>query len=78
MSRNICTVRELWTEGHVGLAGYPSIAHLISRRLRIVKYVRSLISAVQSAEAAIDRAEEERGTRSIDAFSKHLHRKKSV
>lgn len=43
-----------------------------SRRLYVIKYVRCLVRRGLSAESAIVKADGERGTRSIDAFSKWL------
>ncbi|KUF78719.1 Acyl-CoA synthetase family member 2 [Phytophthora nicotianae] len=93
MSRGVSTVRELWTEWHVGLSNRPSIESLekkygrkwrlsskeskfYSRRHCVIKYVRFLINQGSTVESALNIAEAEKGTRSIDAFSKHLSKRK--
>eukprot|EP00644_Phytophthora_capsici_P019256 jgi/Phyca11/132436/e_gw1.166.12.1 len=43
-----------------------------SRRLQVIKYVQSLERAGLTIEASLDRADSERGRKSIDAFSKWL------
>lgn len=47
-------------------------AKFFSRRLVVIKYVRSLISRGLQLDNALEKAEIERGRKSIDAFSKHL------
>ncbi|OWZ04257.1 Short-chain dehydrogenase [Phytophthora megakarya] len=94
MSRRVTTVRELWTEWHVGLCGCPSVEFLentcgrkwrlsskkakyFSRRHRVIRYVQSLLNRDLSVDDALDKADENRGKRSIDAFSKFLNSKKT-
>ncbi|OWZ21000.1 hypothetical protein PHMEG_0004521 [Phytophthora megakarya] len=47
-----------------------SESKFFSRRLFVVKYVRVLVQDGLSVDSAIDKADTERGRRSIDAFSK--------
>ncbi|OWY93979.1 hypothetical protein PHMEG_00036432 [Phytophthora megakarya] len=51
-------------------------AKFFSRRLCVIKYVRSLVSNGLSIETALEKADIERGRRSIDSFSKYLRSKK--
>jgi hypothetical protein len=48
-----------------------------SRRLYVIKYVRGLVQDGVSVEAAIEKADSEPGSRSIDAFSKWLRKNNS-
>eukprot|EP00644_Phytophthora_capsici_P008465 jgi/Phyca11/111313/e_gw1.20.201.1 len=52
-------------------------ARFYSRRHCVIKYVRYLIDQGLPVENAVDRADHERGKRSIDAFSKYLNSRKT-
>eukprot|EP00644_Phytophthora_capsici_P001915 jgi/Phyca11/107611/e_gw1.14.463.1 len=48
-----------------------------SRRLCIIKYVRAMVAQGYSVDSALDKADSERGRKSIDAFSKYISSKKA-
>lgn len=83
MSRSLVTVRELWSEWHVGINGQPSLSRefgtrwrasareskFFSRRKCIIRYVTSLISQGHTKDEAIRKTDEKRGSKSLDGFS---------